>query len=446
MATSSASAITSSASPCTESALRCPSAAPRLHLAAALLLGWPAPAAGQGLPPWVDSGRLPLPDDARSVEVTREGEPLFTAPTRQAARRGAAARGARFPLYAAREGPGCRGDWLLVGSQAWLCSEGAVVDGLASPGSGARPAPGSSALPFDYFFVGDEGALGYASLDTAEQTRPSAELQPDYAVAVVSRARREDPGRELGLTTKGLWVPMRDLRPVTVPPLGGVAVRDGVLDTGFVVTEGAVPRGAAGGQKISGRALQRFAQVRILEETTGGTGTDWVRIDENEWLDEKDVRRPVLSPPPPGVGPSERWIDVDRARQILTAYEGPRPVFTALVSTGKGKDMEPSVTPAGVHRVWVKLRTSDMTNLEDANARRHYAMQEVPWVLFFKEGYGLHGAFWHRSFGQVRSQGCVNLSPTDAAWLFEFAAPRLPAGWTAVLPTEYDPGTVVRVR
>jgi lipoprotein-anchoring transpeptidase ErfK/SrfK len=87
-----------------------------------------------------------------------------------------------------------------------------------------------------------------------------------------------------------------------------------------------------------------------------------------------------------------------------------------------------------------------MTNLEDQEARRYYAIEEVPWVMFFQKGYGLHGAFWHRSFGAVRSHGCVNLAPLDAQWLFHWASPRLPAGWSAVLPTRHDPGTVVQVR
>jgi hypothetical protein len=46
----------------------------------------------------------------------------------------------------------------------------------------------------------------------------------------------------------------------------------------------------------------------------------------------------------------------------------------------------------------------------------------------------------------VKSHGCVNLSPLDARWLFDFTGPRLPPGWVAAYPTEGDPGTVVRVR
>ena len=87
-----------------------------------------------------------------------------------------------------------------------------------------------------------------------------------------------------------------------------------------------------------------------------------------------------------------------------------------------------------------------MDNLEDEEARRYYAIQDVPWVMYFARGYGLHGTFWHRSFGQKRSHGCVNLAPLDAEWLFFWTSPQVPAGWTAALPTQYEQGTLVRVR
>ena len=41
--------------------------------------------------------------------------------------------------------------------------------------------------------------------------------------------------------------------------------------------------------------------------------------------------------------------------------------------------------------------------------------------------------------------GCVNLTPADAERLFAWTSPHLPAGWSAVLPTEYERGTLVRV-
>jgi lipoprotein-anchoring transpeptidase ErfK/SrfK len=183
--------------------------------------------------------------------------------------------------------------------------------------------------------------------------------------------------------------------------------------------------------------------VPVLERRDG-----YLRIGDRAWIAEKDVRHPVLSDPPPEVDAAagERWIDVDLDRQTLVAYEGRRPVFATLVSTGKGKPGTPMGTPRGAHRIWIKLLTSDMDNLEDENAARYYRMEDVPWVQYFSKGVGLHGAFWHRSFGQIRSHGCVNLSPLDAERLFFWTGPHLPAGWTAAAPTAHEPGTVIRVR
>ena len=56
-------------------------------------------------------------------------------------------------------------------------------------------------------------------------------------------------------------------------------------------------------------------------------------------------------------------------------------------------------------------------------------------------GFALHGTHWHDEFGKVRSHGCVNLSPLDAAWLFEWTDPVVPPGWHSVL--NKDRGTVV---
>ena len=44
-----------------------------------------------------------------------------------------------------------------------------------------------------------------------------------------------------------------------------------------------------------------------------------------------------------------------------------------------------------------------------------YDLPGVPWNLYFtNEGGAIHGAYWHESFGEQRSHGCVNL-PLDKA-------------------------------
>jgi len=45
----------------------------------------------------------------------------------------------------------------------------------------------------------------------------------------------------------------------------------------------------------------------------------------------------------------------------------------------------------------------------------------VPWTMYFDDQIALHGAYWHDGFGFRRSHGCVNLTITDAHWLFHWA-------------------------
>jgi hypothetical protein len=308
----------------------------------------------------------------------------------------------------------------------------------------ADPTAQGDGFPHDYYFVGADGALGYTALPAAEVSPPVAELQAGFAVSILE-VRNGPQGDPFGLTTKGLWLPVRNLSPVQRLSFHGYDVTDGKLDRGWVVVDTASVYESPGGPKSRAPAKHGFDTVPILG-LEDAKGRRFVQIAVGAWLDGDDVRLPELSQRPPEARPAERWIDVSVASQVVTAYEGDRPVFTTLASTGVGHGDEATATPLGVHRVWAKLRTTDMTNLEDEDAERYYSMEEVPWVLFFTKGYGLHGAFWHRSFGHVRSHGCVNLTPADAERLFRWASPHLPAGWTAVLPTDYDPGTLVRVR
>jgi lipoprotein-anchoring transpeptidase ErfK/SrfK len=114
------------------------------------------------------------------------------------------------------------------------------------------------------------------------------------------------------------------------------------------------------------------------------------------------------------------------------------------VSTGR--NTKESETPRGVFQIWVKLDYSDMDDLERTDVDKNYAIQDVPWVQFFKGSYGFHAAFWHDDFGRRRSHGCINLSPGDARYLFSFTHPVLPPGWNAILPVPEDRPTTVQVR
>jgi hypothetical protein len=395
------------------------------------------------VPPWTEGG-IPLPSWGRSAvpkagERGRDGDLiLFSAPNRSSPRRGVTVPGASLPVFGAHSGGGCSGQWWLVGPLAWACSDDAIL----SPAEAAAPAPPIEidGLPREYFFVGHEGASAYASLDAAAEGTPDRELEGGWAVAVVEQ--RSAGGQRWARTSKGLWIAVRDMSPARPSAFHGEQLGDGPNDLAWVVSDKApvLPQPSAKAKSKDARA--RFQVVHVLEESGA-----YARIGNGEWVLSRDLARVHVAPPPAEVlGSAERWIDVELATQTLVAYEGARPVFATLVSTGRGPQGSDSATPVGVHRIWVKIFASDMDNVERDDLDAHYSLEDVPYVQFFDHAVGLHGTYWHRDFGRVKSHGCVNLAPLDARALFEFTAPRLPPGWTAAYPSAVDAGTVVRVR
>jgi lipoprotein-anchoring transpeptidase ErfK/SrfK len=114
---------------------------------------------------------------------------------------------------------------------------------------------------------------------------------------------------------------------------------------------------------------------------------------------------------PSGVKKGEIWIDVDLTNQRLSVYKGKNLLDAFAVSTGTWRT--PTVT--GQYRVYVKYTAADM-------AGPGYYLPSVPYVMYFYEGYGIHGTYWHNNFGTPMSHGCVNLRTDNAEWVYNKAS------------------------
>ena len=429
-----------------------------VRIVASVSLGTSVAYATPGFPPWSDANDIPVPRWAKSVAAHGDEASIFRMPNRADSRRGTLTHGARPPLYGAARAPGCNGRWYQIGPFAWVCSDDvelAADDPDASAKRPPLPPPYTDdGLPFHYGFVGPEGAQSFRDLAHAEEETPEADLDPGFAVAITEE--QDAHGQRWAKTRHGAWIAIAQLNVVRPPTLRGEVLAAGQpVSVAWVLPDHAATYTDAKGTKTAS-VRTRFQIVHRHEEEKAPSGM-MVRVSDDgapmvEWMKLKDLARPSVAPPPPpvevgGALATERWIDVDLATETLVAYEGVRPVYAALVSTGRGAQGTETSTPIGVHRIWVKLQTSSMGNLGDEDADSHYSIEDVPYVQFFAKGVALHGAFWHHSFGFPHSHGCVNLSPIDARWLFDFTAPAMPTGWSAVLPAgAIDPGTLVRVR
>ncbi len=183
--------------------------------------------------------------------------------------------------------------------------------------------------------------------------------------------------------------------------------------------------------------LSRYALVTIYEEQQVGEWA-WYRLGENQWIEQRNVGVVRPSARPEGVGPGEKWIEVNLYEQTLAAYEGDRMVYATLVSSG----LPWWKTETGLFRMWSKVRMAKMSGRD--GYPDYYFLEDVPWAIYFYKTFALHGAYWHNRFGFPHSHGCVNLSPKDAQWLFGWATPAAgAANWT--MSTAENEGTWVWV-
>lgn len=68
------------------------------------------------------------------------------------------------------------------------------------------------------------------------------------------------------------------------------------------------------------------------------------------------------------------------------------------------------VTPTGSYR---PIRTERMWY------SRKYDMSPMPYSVFFRGGYAIHGTNYVRSLGRPASHGCIRLAPAHAATFFK---------------------------
>jgi len=104
-------------------------------------------------------------------------------------------------------------------------------------------------------------------------------------------------------------------------------------------------------------------------------------------------------------------IVIELGKQLVKAYEGRRLVRVVTVSTG----LPNTPTVQGEFSVYRKIPAQTMSGPD-------YYLPDVPWVMYFYKGYGLHGTYWHDNFGQPMSHGCVNLPTSEAKWFYDWAA------------------------
>lgn len=175
------------------------------------------------------------------------------------------------------------------------------------------------------------------------------------------------------------------------------------------------PSNTPGGEPNENYAMiWRYTRVNIYA-TVVVDGFNWYQIGVNKWVHQFNVA--VLEPiERPAEVDTDSWVSVDLYEQVAIAYEGNTPVFATLVSSG----LPEWSTNEGLFHIYLRYERTVMSGAD--GQPDFYYLEEVPWTMYFDDDIALHGTFWHDGFGYRQSHGCVNLSITDAQWLYQWVA------------------------
>jgi lipoprotein-anchoring transpeptidase ErfK/SrfK len=258
----------------------------------------------------------------------------------------------------------------------------------------------------------------------------------------LDRLEVTDDDRKFYRTIRGSYVPADAFTEVTPPSMRGVVLGSTwQLPIAFVYRTGTrVLRRIPETAPLRDQGVIERHTPMVVQQIFDRDGKSFVVGANGSVVRQASVRMAKPAKRPPIVPANAKWIHIQLSEQTLVAYEGDKPVFVTLVSSGE----EAHKTPTGIYQIQSKHVSATMDDMSSPETT--YSIEDVPWTMYFHGNYALHGAFWHNGFGRVRSHGCVNLSPVDARWLFLWSEPKVPSAWHGIFsnPT-HRPGTWVVV-
>jgi lipoprotein-anchoring transpeptidase ErfK/SrfK len=204
---------------------------------------------------------------------------------------------------------------------------------------------------------------------------------PEFAV-FADRARRhtglsligsfhlgpEGLNRRMAITTDLRFAPHTKIKPDLGSPWHGLELGDETtLPLAFIRAQGAKAYKISKGKAIPGGDLE-YRSVHALAGTMKtAEGVKYYRTKDKRWLSQLDVGLAV----PPASWPEDaekgkKWIEISISNQTFVMWEGKRPIYATLVSTGQAGLEDPKKTTATVRGVF-KIRNKHITATMDSN-------------------------------------------------------------------------------
>jgi lipoprotein-anchoring transpeptidase ErfK/SrfK len=267
-----------------------------------------------------------------------------------------------------------------------------------------------------------------ATLNTAEDAAQNAVIQPVYQVDFAqTQAKLIALSADINIPALD-GNPPQDGRSLDIPFVLdrlrldlNAEIADGILDLNMIDVAGNFDSNAdytgvpveytvGEGEELGLIAKKFDVSVEDIVSANNLENADFIYAGQVLIIPAAGVYEPTQEDAPPAPTGSGKSIVVSTDTQRIYAYENGQLVRSHLVSTG----LSATPTVKGDYKVYVKYEADDMSGPD-------YFLPQVPYTMYFYQGYAIHGTYWHNAFGRPMSHGCVNLPTDEAQWFFNFA-------------------------
>jgi lipoprotein-anchoring transpeptidase ErfK/SrfK len=178
----------------------------------------------------------------------------------------------------------------------------------------------------------------------------------------------ESGGRRFAVTTDLRLAPASKIKPDTGSPFHGVPLDDKLtLPIAFIRSQGARAYKIIRGNVVPADSMEHRSAIGLTGKMRSVEGVRYYRTTDKRWVSQLDVGLAV----PPSTWPvdaeeGKKWIEISITNQTLVLWEGKRPVYATLVSTGQAGLDDPKKTTATVRGTF-RIRNKHISAMMDSN-------------------------------------------------------------------------------
>jgi lipoprotein-anchoring transpeptidase ErfK/SrfK len=178
----------------------------------------------------------------------------------------------------------------------------------------------------------------------------------------------ESLSRRFAVTADLRLVPATKIKPDTGSPWHGVPLDEGLtLPLAFVRSQSARSYKIVKGKVMAADTLEYRSVYGLNGTQRTVEGTKYYRTSDKHWLAAQDVGLAVAPATwPDDAEKGKKWIEISITNQTLVLWEGKKPVYATLISTGQAGLDDPKHSTATVRGVF-RIRNKHISAMMDSN-------------------------------------------------------------------------------